>query len=190
MLLPQDKASIKLLSAGHIYWSIRMCHLTKINVATKSSFTHMFQHFTVRTFCGRGVNKQQYSLTVWSKLLSAVTYRQRSLQFACDCAEAVQHQVFTHTVDPLAAGRQSATHKVAAFPLTRAETSHNLQRERATHAFKPTQSINMWRQVGGHIYYPSYITKTASNLIKLWTKLSLGIHLFGVYSWLFNKAKL
>lgn len=63
---------------------------------------------------------------------SAVPYRQRSLQFACDCAEAVEHQVFTHTVDPLAAGGQSAAHKVTTFPLTGAKTPHNLQRQRHT----------------------------------------------------------
>lgn len=60
---------------------------------------------------------------------SAATYRQRSLQFAGDRAEAVEHKVFTHAVDPLTAGRQGAAHKVATFPLTGAETPHDLWRE-------------------------------------------------------------
>lgn len=58
--------------------------------------------------------------------LRATSYRQCSLQFACDGAEAVEHKVFSYAVDPLAAGRQSAAHKVTAFPLTGAETPHNL----------------------------------------------------------------
>lgn len=52
--------------------------------------------------------------------------RQCSLQLAGDCAEAVEHKVFTHAVDPLTAGRQSAAHKVTTFPLTGAETPHDL----------------------------------------------------------------
>lgn len=52
--------------------------------------------------------------------------RQCSLQFAGDCAEAVEHKVFTHTIDPLTTRRQSAAHKVTTFSLTRAETPHDL----------------------------------------------------------------
>lgn len=59
-------------------------------------------------------------------VLSARTYCQGSLQLASDGAEAVKHKVFSHAVDPLAAGRQSAAHKVTSFPLTRAEAPHDL----------------------------------------------------------------
>lgn len=52
--------------------------------------------------------------------------RKRSLQLAGDGAEAVEYKVLTHAVDPLTAGRQSAAHKVSTFPLTRAETPHDL----------------------------------------------------------------
>lgn len=59
------------------------------------------------------------------------TYRERSLQLAGDGAEAVEHKVLAHAVDPLAAGRQRAAHKVAAFPLPGAEAPHDLQAGRS-----------------------------------------------------------
>lgn len=59
-------------------------------------------------------------------LIVAAAYRERSLQLAGDGAEAVEHKVFAHAVDPLAAGRQRAAHKVTTFPLTGAETPHDL----------------------------------------------------------------
>lgn len=65
-------------------------------------------------------------------LIEAAAYRERSLQLAGDGAEAVEHKVFAHAVDPLAAGRQRAAHKVTAFPLTRAETPHDLNAGRHT----------------------------------------------------------
>lgn len=55
------------------------------------------------------------------------TDRQRSLQFPRDGAEAVEHEVFAHAVDPLAARRQRAAHKVSSFPLTGTEAPHDLQ---------------------------------------------------------------
>lgn len=60
---------------------------------------------------------------------SVTTHRERSLQLASDCAEAVEHKVLSHTVDPLSTGRQRATHKVTAFPFTGAETPHDLHTE-------------------------------------------------------------
>lgn len=57
------------------------------------------------------------------------THRERSLQLAGDCAEAVEHKVFSHTVDPLTTGRQRATHEVATFSFTGAEAPHDLHRE-------------------------------------------------------------
>lgn len=59
------------------------------------------------------------------------TYRERSLQLAGDGAEAVEHKVLAHAVDPLASGRQSAAHKVTAFPLTGAEAPHDLHAGRS-----------------------------------------------------------
>ena len=89
------------------------------------------KNITVRALCSmsRGGNVPLYFWTLWSVLLSPITYRQRSLQLASDCTEAVEHKVFTHAIDPLATGRQSAAHKVTAFPLTRAETPHDLHGE-------------------------------------------------------------
>lgn len=100
--------------------------------SSTSHLQHWDQHFTVRTFYSRSrrVKELWYFWTLWSLLLSTVTYRQRSLQFAGDCAEAVEHKVFAHAVDPLAAGRQSAADKVTTFPLTGAETPHDLHGER------------------------------------------------------------
>lgn len=57
----------------------------------------------------------------------APAYRKTFLQPAGKRAEAVQHQVLTHTVDPLALRRQRAAHKVPAFCLPRAKTPHNLE---------------------------------------------------------------
>lgn len=133
--------------------------------------------------------KQRYSLTFWSKLLSAVTYRQRSLQFAGDCAEAVEHQVFTHTVDPLAAGRQSAAHKVTTFPLTRAETSHNLQRE--CHTCIQTHTEQKYGKTGRLAYLLPQLHN--ENTFKILLNYELNsvweLQLFGVYSGLFNTAE-
>lgn len=86
-------------------------------------------------------------------LIEAAAYRERSLQLAGDGAEAVEHKVFAHAVDPLAAGRQRAAHKVTAFPLTGAETPHDLHagrhtwvqhiaRQQKTHKKKPRQRFS------------------------------------------------
>lgn len=63
----------------------------------------------------------------WVALVT--THRERSLQLAGDCAEAVEHKVFSHAVDPLATGGQRATHEVATFSFTGAEAPHDLHRE-------------------------------------------------------------
>lgn len=61
--------------------------------------------------------------------LRVTTHRECSFQLAGDCAEAVEHKVLSHAVDPLPTGRQRATHKVATFSFTGAETPHDLYRE-------------------------------------------------------------
>ena len=61
---------------------------------------------------------------VWS---ATNTHGQSSLQFAGGDAEAVQHQVLPHAVNPLSPGGQDGTHKVPTLPLTAGETPHNLQ---------------------------------------------------------------
>lgn len=83
---------------------------------------------------GRVVAKQRRECAaIFSDtLIEAAVYRERSLQLAGDGAEAVEHKVFAHAVDPLAAGRQRAAHKVTAFPLTGAETPHDLHAGRHT----------------------------------------------------------
>jgi len=54
------------------------------------------------------------------------SYRQRPLQLSGDGAEAVEHEVLSDAVDPLAARRQRAAHEVSALPLTGAEAPHDL----------------------------------------------------------------
>ena len=61
---------------------------------------------------------------VWS---ATNTHGQSSFQFASGDAEAVQHQILPHTVNPLSPGGQDGTHKVSTLPLTAGETPHNLQ---------------------------------------------------------------
>lgn len=52
--------------------------------------------------------------------------RQRSLQLASDCAEAVEHKVLPNTVDPLATRGQGTANKVTTLSFTRTEASDDL----------------------------------------------------------------
>lgn len=54
-------------------------------------------------------------------------YREGSLQFASDGAEAVQHIVLSHAVDPLATRRQRAADKLCPLSHSRTETPHHLR---------------------------------------------------------------
>lgn len=54
------------------------------------------------------------------------THCQSSLQFASDCAKAIEHKVLPYTVDPFTAGGEGTANKVTTFSLTRAEASDNL----------------------------------------------------------------
>lgn len=103
------------------------------------------QSFSSRS---RGGTVRWYFWTLWSELQRAATYRQSSLQLAGDGAEAVEHKVFPHTVDPLAAGRQSAAHEVTAFPLTGAETPHDLHRESPVYSNRHEACVLKGRHVG------------------------------------------
>lgn len=99
---------------------------------TPPTLSDLFLFFLVAAAAsgGAGGGGERALYYFWDTLIcgswSSVTYRQRSLQLAGDGAEAVEHKVFTHAVDPLAARRQSAAHKVTSFPFTGAETPHDL----------------------------------------------------------------
>lgn len=78
---------------------------------------------------------------VWS---ATNTHGQGSLQFAGGDAEAVQHQVLPHAVNPLSPGGQDGTHKVPTLPLTAGETPNNLQH-------KKLPSVNQIRTFQIHV---------------------------------------
>lgn len=117
---------------------------------THPPLQHWLQNFSDKNL-GEEQRTEYGVVFLETLILSAVTYRQCSLQLAGDCAEAVEHKVFTHAVDPLAAGRQSAAHKVTTFPLTGAETPHDLHKKTAYYLKtpgleeNPKQLLVMWR---------------------------------------------
>lgn len=103
--------------------------------ATHPPLQHWLQNFSDKNL-GEEQRTEYGVVFLETLVLSAVTYRQCSLQLAGDCAEAVEHKVFTHAVDPLAAGRQSAAHKVTTLPLTGAETPHDLHNKKTAYYLK------------------------------------------------------
>lgn len=58
------------------------------------------------------------------------TYGQGFVQLPRPVVEAVEHQVFSHAVNPLPAGWHSATHKVGSFLPVWPESFHSLSRTR------------------------------------------------------------
>ena len=66
------------------------------------------------------------------------THCQCSLQFAGGNAEAVEHEVLAHAVDPFSTWRQRTAHKVTAFSFTAGKTAHNLRSQQETYTQKTT----------------------------------------------------
>lgn len=121
-----------------LYVAIRFSNGWWVMPITSFSWTCGGRHTLPRSICflsshlPPSVTDPRQRQNTWrtSRDWQSRAYGQRFVQLPRPVVETVEHQVFSHTVNPLPPRWQRATHKVSSFLSVCPESLHNLRRTR------------------------------------------------------------